>query len=212
MQPNSSPVTYLSASEFLVRQDARTVVQYCTDDDRDPLKSAALTLVRLALEDPTTDVGHVLLTFLQDASGMLESAVLRSARYSGLDLTALVAVTGTDSFGNPVFAGGNSAGYLKKVVSNLTMYGLITRRPGPAPPETTTHAYNEAIKALNDLSEGIRIFAFAEVEQAGLPATKQFTIVDQINNDLITARWPASFGTREIGRRFQPRSSGRLFW
>jgi hypothetical protein len=187
MQPNSALTPYLTASQFLLLRDIRTIVQYCSDDPRDGFQSASISVVRAALTDPTTPVGGVLLQKLMAASGMLESALLRSGRYTAADLLALA---------------GNSAVYMQEVLAALTMYKIATRRPGPELPASVTDAYNEAIKALNDLSEGIRIFAFAEVEAAAVPAVRQSTIIDHVQNNMITARWRPMFADRQINKRF----------
>ncbi len=189
MTSNSGLTSYLSAEEFLLKRDVRSVAQYCSDDGNDPqlAGSTPIFMVKAILIDDTTRPGSILAAKLASSSGMLESAALRSKRYSADDLASLT---------------GNSREYMLEVLASLTMYSLICRRPGPTPPDTVVHAYEEAIKALNDLSEGIRIFAFSEAEVAGIPTTRKFTNVDYINNDLITARWTKMWGNRQISRRF----------
>lgn len=187
MNPNSGLTSYLTAQQFLLRRDPRTVVQNATDDPNDPLRVAPIPVVIANLSDPQTYSGKILDVKLKAASGMLESACLRSQRYSPADLLSLE---------------GNSAEYMQEILSSLVMFNLIGRRPGPAPPDTVVTQYEEAIKALNDLSEGIRIFAFQEVEQAGLPQTNQFNQSDLIQNDAIVARWTPMFGNRQLSRRY----------
>jgi hypothetical protein len=202
MNPNSGLTTYLTAAEFCLRRDPRSIYQYSTDSPVDPIKaqSTPIAQVLAAIEDPTTAVGQVVLSRLEAASGKLESAVLRSGRYAVSDLQALLTM------------GGNSAEELKDVVASVAMYKLITRRPGPAPPETVVHDYNEAVIFLNDLSDGIRIFAFQEVEQAGLPQTRKFTPMDQLLNGQFVAQSRPLFGTRAIDRRFPYGGGGGCGW
>jgi len=197
--PNSGSTTYLTPQEFLTRRDARSVYQYATDSDGDPLlggNSASTAAMIAALVNPATPQGAILAALLMDASGMLESACLRSGRYSPADLAALT---------------GNSAGYMKRILSSMVMYGLMTRRPGPTPPDTIVQDYTDAVKALSDLSEGTKIFAFAEAEAAGLPATRRYTIRDQISNDMISALYYPMFGTRAIARRGNFGGIGRWY-
>ena len=54
----------LHNEEDLARKDIRTVLQFCTDDVNDPLKTAPILAVQTALENPVTPVGGVLLTRL----------------------------------------------------------------------------------------------------------------------------------------------------
>lgn len=175
MNPNSSPSAYLSVADFLARKDERSVAQWASDDPQNPVSVANLPAnanVQAAIDA---------------ACGMLESAVLRSGRYSVADLQALQ---------------GMSLEYMKKILSDIAMYNLIGRRPGPAPPETALSSYEEAIKALNDLSDGIRIFAFREAELAGVSSTKKFSTIDYQANNLIPYRWTRAFGVRQGSRRF----------
>lgn len=189
MTPNSSVNTYLTAADFLLRRDVRSVMGYCTDNGDDPLSKSPIAVQVAALTNPGTMPGAILMSKLKSASGMLESAVLRSGRYASGDLQSMLS------------QGGNDAEYCKEILASIAMYALIARRPGPSPPDTVINSYTEAIKALNDLSEGVRIFAFAETEAAGRPVTNQFNQLDYLNNNLVTARWSPMFGQRQMSKR-----------
>jgi hypothetical protein len=175
MTPASSLVSYLSVDEFLDRRDRRSVAQYCTDDPSNPA-------------DPNNlGSNRQLIAALNGASGQLESAVMRSQIYQLADLQALTGV---------------SLEYMKKILSDLAMYDLMTRRPGPAPSETVIDAYNRALEALEALANGTRIFSFLETAEAGLVETQPFLLTDYYKNNLISARWTPFFGIRQAERRF----------
>lgn len=124
---------------------------------------------------------------LNIASGMLESAALRSNMYAVSDLQSL---------------NGVGLSYLKTIVSDLAMFGVMSRRPGPAPSETITNAYNNAITALEALANGTRIFGFIETQQAGLPTVYQMQPYDYAQNNFLAVRYPRMFGQRQIVRRW----------
>src|SRR5262252_221255 len=95
MTPNSSASPYLTADLFLLLRDIRSIAQWASDDPNDPLKNQPIPVITDALTlDPTTRLpktrqGLVVAEKLAAASGMLESAVFRSQRYSTADLIAL---------------------------------------------------------------------------------------------------------------------------
>jgi phage gp36-like protein len=175
MQSNSSLTSYASVADLLALKDYRTIAQLCSDDGANPIP----------LADLPTNIN--LLTILSTASGELESAVLRSGIYQVTDLSGLSGV---------------SLAYLKKIVCDIAMKLLYSRRPGPAPSETCINDYNSAMDALNNLANGVRIFSFQQTQEAGLPQVYQMQTYDYINNNLVTARWPRMFGIRQDERRF----------
>lgn len=197
MTPNSSLTSYITPAEFLLRRDVRSIFQQCSDNDLDPGLNPGPNNGRTSpqycaaqLIDPTTPQGAVLAELLAEASGMLEAAIFRSAIYQLADIQNLLT------------QGGNSAKYLKRLVASIATYALMTRRPGPEPPEVIKEAYNEAMTALNDISTGVRIFAFQETAAAGLPATGQFNAGIYFANDFVSQRYGAMFGTRTINTRY----------
>lgn len=161
MTPNSSSNAYLTAADFLARKDLRSVAQFCSDDPNNPVP------------DGSVATNPNLLAALNAASGMLESAVLTSERYSVSDLQSLSGV---------------SSEYMKSLLADIGMYLIMTRRPGPSPPETVVTSYEMALQALDALSRGERIFAFSETEQAGLPDTYQMTMSDQYRDNMWSVR------------------------
>ena len=68
MTPDSSPVSYLSPQDFVNLKDSRSIAEYSSDDPKNPI-------------DPNTLVSNppvTMMAAIDAASGMLESAVLRS--------------------------------------------------------------------------------------------------------------------------------------
>lgn len=179
MNPNSSTTSYLSASDFLARKDYRSVAQYCSDDPAAPLSDSD--------GGAQVSASPNLLAAINSACGMLESAALSSRRYSVADLQAL---------------DGMSLEYMKMILSNIAMYLIMTRRPGPNPPDTVVAAYEEAMKLLDALSNGERIFAFAEAEEAGLPEVYQMTTADLYRNNVPSVRYGRAWGMRLERRKF----------
>jgi hypothetical protein len=120
-----------------------------------------------------------------DVSGKFESATMRSSRYNLEDIQALSGV----AYNGVV-----------KILSDLAMMEVVTRRPGPAPPDVVVNAYNEAQKFLTDLADGIAILSFAETQQAGQPRVYFMTPQDYIEDRYITSIWPRAWGVREKDR------------
>jgi hypothetical protein len=180
MIPDSSITPYMSISDFLARKDYRLVAQLAVDD---PDNLYPLSALPAALY---TDIN--VQTAVAAACGQLESAVLRSNRYMVSDLQALQGV---------------SQAYMKTILSNIAMYEMYGRRSGPNPSSTMMSDYESAIKALNDLAEGIRIFSFNETQQAGLPAVYQMQPYDYIRDNLVTTRNRSyGLGVRQQMRRW----------
>jgi len=193
MTPNSSTTPYLSVPEFLARHDYRSVAQFANDNPAIPL----LTQAQLDAGDPSPLYTNAnVVRAVNAACGMLESACLRGQAYSPADLRALAAQA--DDAGLP----GVSGEYMKTIVSNVAMYLLIGRRPGPAPPQTALDSFNHSMDQLDALSRGERIFAFAEAASAGVVTTQPMPLDQAYRNNMISARWRPFFGARQAQRRF----------
>lgn len=181
MNPDSSPTPYLQVSDVLARLDWRPIAGLVND-----FPGSATEPTPVTYNDLLTNVN--LIAIIQSACGELESAVLRSEMYQVSDLQAL---------------NGVSQQYLFTIISDIVAYGCYTRRMGPAPSEMVINNYNRAMKALEDLSNGTRIFSFQQTAQAGLPVTYQFNPYDlAVNQNLVSAKWERSFGRRNDIRRF----------
>jgi hypothetical protein len=118
----------------------------------------------------------------------LESAVLTSQHYSVTDLQQL---------------NGVSLEYMKTILSDIAMYEIVCNRPENNPPDTVFQKYQLAFQALQDLSDGKRIFAFQETADAGLPQVQQISPFTRYFKDrMITAVWRRGFGVREADRTY----------
>lgn len=142
--PNSAATSYATPADMLVFYDIRPVADLVNDTGvrtgGSPNPSPA-----------TVEASPILQNALDRASGFMEAACLRSDRYTVLDLQSLTGV---------------SLQFLKGIVCDLAMGLLYRRRPDKGKPPA---AYGEALKWLEELASGERIFAFAEVEAANLP-------------------------------------------
>lgn len=164
--PNSAASSYLAASDFLNRYDARAVGDLVSDNGN---RVSPSNLVNNA----------VLQEALNDASGMIEAACLRSGRYQPTDLSGLTGV---------------SQRFLWRLIADLAMGLLIERRPDIDRP--TPKAYDAALAWLGQLATGERIFGLAEVQDAGLPAAQIESPQTVANRNLTTNVLSRFFGRR----------------
>jgi hypothetical protein len=141
--PVSPTTPYCTASDFIKRYDVRSI--------GDRLQDAGVRV----------DSGSILAdqnmaALLLQASGMLESALLRGQRYKIADIQLLVA----GSLGSPTTGGE----FVKGLVADLTLYLIYNRRvntPMPRPAMV-------ALETITALSGGERIFALDEAATAGM--------------------------------------------
>lgn len=186
MTPDSTNVPYLTPQDYLARKDYNSVAQYCNDNPGTPITPLPAALY----------TNFNLLVALNSACGELESACLRGLAYSVSDLQSLQ---------------GASLDYMKTILSDLATYRIMTRRLGPAPPETIISAYNSAMASLDALSRGERIFSFVQTAQAGVASTQAIPQWQGFANNLISARWGSFFGIRQDQRRWPGPGGGRAF-
>jgi hypothetical protein len=172
LTPNSAPAPYLTPAEFLLIVDPDLLAQ-------------AFTLVP---GQPLTDLidDQRVAEALGIASGLLESHAVQGTRYAPQDLMNLT---------------GNSRKFLNWIVASVAVYCAYSFRDGMAPPENVVARYEQAQVHLERLRTGQVVFAFAEVEDAGLPYDRFLTVSDLFNQNLLTARWQRTFGVRQTLRR-----------
>lgn len=123
---------------------------------------------------------------LARASGMVEAAATKGARYDPLDLAALT---------------GNAQAFLEGVVADLTT-GILMNDLRPDPTPNLTPSYLQALAWLEQLAQGERVFAFAETQQAGLIADEKDT----------PATVCARHGVVADARRFFGRRNNEEWW
>jgi phage gp36-like protein len=135
-------MAYATPEAVLLRYDSRRVGALCSDTGSQVTASALLT-------DP------VLAELLEDASGMIDSALLRGGRYTQSDLVAL---TGMD------------AKLLQRLVCDIA-YGLLVSRRGYTAQELQANApgYVSALAMLDRLAAGEAVFNVEENVLAGKP-------------------------------------------
>ena len=126
----------------------------------------------------TNNSSSPLLPILQSSAGMIEAACFRAASYSPTDLQALI---------------GNSQQLLKSLNTRLAVGETYLRRPRntPIPPQ-----YLQALKLLEELEAGSKIFGLQEHANVGNVTERVQTLQDVERLDLAT--WQASrlFGWR----------------
>jgi hypothetical protein len=166
----TSATTYCAADVFIETHDARKVGDLLLDNgtrDADP--------------ESSTIVARALLW----ASGMVETACLKGARYTPTDLAALT---------------GAGQSVLETLVADLAFWFLCKRRHKVAVKAKEIAGVEEAFEMLQWLAEGERIFSFQETADAGLPATETET-PDQKDD---------RFGVATIAERYFGRVSRRM--
>lgn len=132
-------MSYCTATDLLKRYDARIIGDLIGDNNA---RVEAASIV----SDPNVQAA------LDDASGMINSAILVAQKYTSLQLAAL---TGADQ------------AFLVRLVCNLA-FGLLTIRRGL--PKDKLEQYEEALETLKMLRSGERVFAVPENEAAGNPS------------------------------------------
>lgn len=177
LTPNSSLTSYATPDDMLVQYDIRAIADLLNDrgvrTGGSPNPDPAIVAV-----DP------VLQAMLDKASGMVEAACLRSLRYSPADLQGLTGV---------------SLQLLVGIVCDLAMGYLYRRRPDKGKPPA---AFGEALKWLEDLASGERIFSFQETEAAALPSVHVETPAEICERSLVAQEAFRYFGvTGDLLRR-----------
>jgi hypothetical protein len=126
-------------------------------------------------------------TFLMQASGILERAILMGNRYQPSDLLALMSPPPLPPWttGLAVTAGGI---WLQSIVSQIAAGLVIDRRPDKS--HQQTRAFESIVGdggTLDQLANGTQIFGFAETQAAGIQQTQIETFQDiQFRNGAIT--------------------------
>lgn len=144
---------------------------------------------KMCLLDSASDEGAELLTLGLAVSGEIESACFIGNRYSSADLAALT---------------NSGAAKLEKLTADLWFYALMERRqPGTADPDEIP-GFAKALKMLDMLESGERIFGMQESADAGLPSISDPDISKQANP--LVANSSRLFGDHRTG---QSRWTGR---
>lgn len=131
---------YAANADMLARYDARLLGDLCSD-----------TGIRVPEADLSDDTK--LTAALEDASGMVEAALLTGNRYTVDDLSGLT---------------GNSANYLKRIVCEIAMYLLEDRRRYNKDDNARIRAFEKSEEHLEMLRKGAHVFNVQAVKDAGV--------------------------------------------
>ena len=179
---------YAQPSDFLLRYDARDVVQWVSDQTA-PVSQASLST------NPN------LFAALTDASGMIESALLAAGRYTVQDLQTLLTVNA----GTTTTTIGNSASFLIRLTCDLALGLLIERRPYLE--RDMPQSYQRALDWLDRLRKGERVFAFQQVVNAGNPMVTFQSQADLAARNLASYQAGRYFGF-DRAEEFVPSGTG----
>lgn len=132
-------MAYATAADLTARYDSRMVADLASDSGNPVGNVSTDTNVQASLDD---------------ASGMVDSAVTVARVYLLTDLTAL---TGTDQ------------SLLKRITCDLAIYYLMSRRPEKLGSSELKEQFEKADVFLEMLRKGARVFAVEGNLDAGLP-------------------------------------------
>ena len=167
--PLTNSTSYLSAAQMLLRVDPRTVGDLCSRDG-----------VRVSASGLLSDT--VLAAALLDASGEIEAAAMKGARYAPEDLVAIAATTGA------------SQGKMFRMIARLALVLLYEQRPDhKEKPTATFQAVQEQLRALED---GISVFGTLETADAQVMEATTETAADVENRRGTTYHARRYFGLR----------------
>jgi len=185
---------YCSPEEFLVRFDLRTVADLLGDNGkRFGVNAAGPTPTD---PDPVLVAANLtLIALLQDASGMVEMACTKGARYDPTDLWKIYnAPYEVDQATGRRKPNTNIRNTLITIVAGIAMWFLTTRRPNPNIP--ISPRCQMAMQLLDRIAIGELVFGTVDAQQAGLPEAKYLTVDDQNVMNLATFRAERYFGRR----------------
>ncbi len=180
MTVNSGLSAYATPADFVRLLDYRPFAQLASDTDVPLASSAAL------------QASAVLAAQLRVGAGQIEMACTVGARYDPADLAKLLETPITNS------------GYaLIEMNVFLAAAGMFARR-FEVMPEFIKQKVEEANAKLQALEDGMAIFGFAEVQQAGIIKDYQETAGDVARRNL-----PSFVARRCLGRRDNTLPYGR---
>lgn len=143
---SSSTYSFATPADMMLRYDARTIGDLCSDAGTKLTTSQLTTSTRL-------------LAVLRDASGMVEAAVMVGGQYSKDDLDVL-----SGNIAPGILNVTNAAYLLKRLVCDLAMGMLFLARPdreGQVP-----KSYEMALEMLEQLRKGERTFGLVSQQDA----------------------------------------------
>lgn len=159
---------YAEPSDLMIQKDQNILADLCQDDGKAPDRSS--------LAD-----NAILEAMLDQASGVVESALIAGRRYSATDLEDLT---------------GNSQALLKRICCDIGMRFLYERRPDYDPDALEKHR-DLAERYLQRLQKGEDVFNITANKNAGLVDTAEPTTTDYSKLNLIPDRCNRFFPARQ---------------
>ena len=173
MTVNSASASFATPAQFAVLFDWRTFAQLASDTDVPVPSSAAFQ------SSPVTAA------VLQVAAGLIEMAATVSARYDPADLTILATAT-------PITNGGYALIQMNAALAAAEFF----KRRFESVPDAIAKVVTDAQDKLAALADGVAIFAFAQVQQAGV-----LTDYKETPTDVEARNLPSYIAQRVFGRR-----------
>jgi phage gp36-like protein len=155
---------YAAPSDLIVRYDTRVVGNLLSDN--------GTTVAAGAI--PTNATA---LALMSDASGELESALLRGQQYSVADLTGLT---------------GNALSYLVRITCDIA-FGLLYERRPYQDAEKRKDAVDKKDDLLKMLSDGTRVFGTPGAELAGVAVITGPSYQTYFNQNSVVSRARGNF-------------------
>lgn len=177
----SNSAVLCSATEFLRRNDPRTIGMLATTTTTPITEAALATDTRLAAA-------------LEDASGIVESAALRGQKYTAADLAL---IRDSASMG---------AALLFRIVSDIAWGLLWENRQNKAFNVPPPPSMERSLDWLNDLASGARIFPVQENMDAGHTNSQMVTPIEVWNRDGVVVQADRYYGER--AERHWPQPNG----
>jgi len=180
--PSSGTSAYATPQDMVTRYDFRTIGELLIDDEDTTISDPSLI----------TTVGgtyyNALVTLLEDASGLIESACTAAGNY--------VINTSSSPVRNDLAAlTGNSQNMLKRMVCALTIEYLWRRRPRRDIGKYTVEI-EEARENLEKIRNGAWIFGILEHQAAG-----QMNDLVELASDVYNRQGPVEEMSRYFGQR-----------
>lgn len=168
--PLTSSATLLSAAQFLLRVDPRTVGDLCSRDGTRVTASGLLS-------------DTVLAAALLDATGEVEAAAMKGNRYTPTDLAALT---------------GAGQARLYRLIARLALVYLYEQRPDLK--EKPSAVLEEVNRQLEELRSGLMVFGTLETSEAQTMEAVVETaadVQDRNGTSFIARRYFGRRGNRE---------------
>lgn len=162
-------MAYATVAQLLNRKDHRTIGDLVSDDGSQVSEAALASNAKVTAA-------------LDDASGMIDAALLAGSRYTTAQLAALT---------------GNSQAYLIRITCEIAVALLYDRRP-----LYDVDGFKKAMELseahLERLRKGEHVFDVIEVQESGVPSTVAPSVVEVNNLHLLRDRTLNYYPARRV--------------